>query len=51
MSVPTRDDAWRLLTEYTSSDSLIKHALAVEAGAHQGLAIEGMSVVGAKAGV
>ena len=27
----TRDAAWALLTEYTSSDSLIKHALAVEA--------------------
>jgi putative nucleotidyltransferase with HDIG domain len=31
MSVPTRDDAWKLVTEYTSSDSLIKHMLAVEA--------------------
>jgi putative nucleotidyltransferase with HDIG domain len=28
---PTRDNAWRLLTEYTKSDSLLKHALAVEA--------------------
>jgi len=27
----TRDDAWALLTEYTRSDSLLKHALAVEA--------------------
>jgi putative nucleotidyltransferase with HDIG domain len=27
----TRDDAWALLTEYTQSDSLRKHALAVEA--------------------
>jgi len=26
-----RDDAWALLTEYTKSDSLLKHALAVEA--------------------
>src|SRR5689334_4677296 len=26
-----RDDAWTLLTEYTKSDSLLKHALAVEA--------------------
>jgi putative nucleotidyltransferase with HDIG domain len=26
-----RDDAWALLTEYTRSDSLLKHALAVEA--------------------
>lgn len=29
--MPSRDDAWKLLTEYTSSDSLIKHMLAVEA--------------------
>jgi predicted hydrolase (HD superfamily) len=27
----TRDAAWRLLTEYTSSDSLLKHAQGVEA--------------------
>ncbi len=27
----TRDQAWALLNEYTKSDSLIKHALAVEA--------------------
>ena len=27
----TRDDAWALLTEYTKTDSLLKHALAVEA--------------------
>jgi putative nucleotidyltransferase with HDIG domain len=27
----SRDDAWRLLTEYTKSESLLKHALAVEA--------------------
>jgi putative nucleotidyltransferase with HDIG domain len=26
-----RDDAWALLTEYTKSDSLLKHALSVEA--------------------
>jgi putative nucleotidyltransferase with HDIG domain len=26
-----RDDAWQLLTEFTSGDSLLKHALAVEA--------------------
>jgi putative nucleotidyltransferase with HDIG domain len=31
MSLPTRADAWALLNEYTSSDSLIKHMLAVEA--------------------
>ena len=29
--MPTRDDAWSLLCEYTKSDSLRKHALAVEA--------------------
>ena len=29
--IPTRDDAWALLTEYTTGDSLRKHALAVEA--------------------
>jgi predicted hydrolase (HD superfamily) len=28
----TRENAWNLLTEYTKSDSLLKHALAVEAG-------------------
>ncbi len=28
---PTRDDAWKLLNEYTTNPSLIKHALAVEA--------------------
>ena len=26
----TRDDAWRLLTEYTRNDRLVKHGLAVE---------------------
>jgi predicted hydrolase (HD superfamily) len=26
-----RDDAWQLLTDYTKSDSLLKHAMAVEA--------------------
>ena len=26
-----RDDAWALLTEYTKGESLLKHALAVEA--------------------
>jgi len=28
---PTREDAWKLLNEHVKSDSLIKHALAVEA--------------------
>jgi len=28
---PDRDAAWQLLTEYTKGDSLLKHALAVEA--------------------
>jgi putative nucleotidyltransferase with HDIG domain len=31
MSEPTREDAWRLFCEWTESDSLRKHALAVEA--------------------
>jgi putative nucleotidyltransferase with HDIG domain len=31
MSEPTRDQAWELLCEWTESDSLRKHALAVEA--------------------
>jgi len=31
MSTLNRDSAWELLTEYTKSDSLLKHALAVEA--------------------
>jgi predicted hydrolase (HD superfamily) len=30
-NMPNRDDAWELLCEYTKSDSLRKHALAVEA--------------------
>jgi putative nucleotidyltransferase with HDIG domain len=29
---PTRDDAWRLFCEWTESDALRKHVLAVEAG-------------------
>jgi len=28
---PTREDAWKLLNEHVKSDSLLKHALAVEA--------------------
>lgn len=31
MSEPTREDAWQLFCEWTESDSLRKHALAVEA--------------------
>src|SRR5437588_8012988 len=31
MIAPTREDAWALLNEYTKSDSLLKHAMAVEA--------------------
>ncbi len=31
IGTPTRADTWALLTEYTKSDSLLKHALAVEA--------------------
>ncbi len=31
MPYPTRAEAWAVLTEHTQSDSLIKHALAVEA--------------------
>ena len=30
-ALPTRDDAWALLCEYTQNESLRKHALAVEA--------------------
>jgi predicted hydrolase (HD superfamily) len=28
---PTRDDAWRLLNEYTKTESLLRHGLSVEA--------------------
>jgi putative nucleotidyltransferase with HDIG domain len=31
ISLPSRDQAWTLLTRYTASDALRKHALAVEA--------------------
>ncbi len=30
-ALPSRDDAWALLCEYTQNESLRKHALAVEA--------------------
>ena len=47
----TRDEAWNLLNEYTKSESLIKHALAVEAGmrhyaAHFGENVETWGVTG-----
>ena len=29
--IPTRDEAWAILTEHTKSEALLKHALAVEA--------------------
>ncbi|MFN8162123.1 MAG: HDIG domain-containing protein [Solirubrobacterales bacterium] len=32
MGVPSRDEAWRLFCEWTKSESLRRHALAVEAG-------------------
>ena len=32
MSLPTRDEAWKLVCEWIASDSLRKHVLAVEAG-------------------
>jgi putative nucleotidyltransferase with HDIG domain len=31
MSVPTRAEAWSILTEFTKNDALLKHALSVEA--------------------
>jgi putative nucleotidyltransferase with HDIG domain len=31
VAIPTREEAWALLTEFTKSDALLKHALAVEA--------------------
>src|SRR6267143_694551 len=47
----TRDKAWDLLNEYTKSDSLLKHALAVEAAmrhyaAHFGERVESWGVTG-----
>ena len=47
----TRDEAWNLLNEYTKSESLIKHALAVEAAmrhyaAHFGENVQDWGVTG-----
>jgi len=47
----TRDEAWNLLNEYTKSESLIKHALAVEAAmrhyaAHFGENVETWGMTG-----
>ena len=47
----TRDEAWNLLNEYTKSESLIKHALAVEAAmrhyaAHYGENVENWGATG-----
>jgi putative nucleotidyltransferase with HDIG domain len=49
--IPTREDALTLLREYNKSESLIKHALAVEAvlkqfAEHYGADIEKWSVIG-----
>jgi putative nucleotidyltransferase with HDIG domain len=51
MIQPTRIQAWNLLCEYTKSDSLRKHALAVEAAmrayaAHHGEDAESWGIVG-----
>jgi putative nucleotidyltransferase with HDIG domain len=47
----TRDEGWKLLTEFTQSESLLKHALAVEAAmrhyaAHFGADVEKWGLVG-----
>lgn len=50
-SIPTREQAWNLLCQYTESDSLRKHALAVEAAmrsyaVHYGEEPEAWGIVG-----
>ena len=40
----TRDDAWKLLTEWTQSDSLRKHALSVEAAMRHYASLSGADV-------
>ncbi len=37
----TREEAWRLLTAYTQSESLLKHALSVEAALHHYAGVRG----------
>ena len=46
--VPTRDDAWTLLNEYTAGESLLKHALAVETAVrgYAGLFGEDKAIIG-----
>jgi putative nucleotidyltransferase with HDIG domain len=49
--IPTRDDAWALLTEFTDNPSLIKHALGVEAAmrayaGHFGEDVETWGIIG-----
>lgn len=41
---PTRQEAWELLTQYTKSDALLKHAMAVEAVMRHFAALEGEDV-------
>jgi len=48
---PTREDAWKLLNEYTDNPSLIKHALGVEAAMrayaeHYGEDVESWGIIG-----
>jgi putative nucleotidyltransferase with HDIG domain len=50
-TIPTRDDAWALLTDYTDNPSLIKHALSVEAAMrayaeHFGEDVESWGIIG-----